>query len=239
MDQELINLNREILELKTAQIRPATFGTYYEYATIGAGVYDGFYFWRITYEDVGDTNAPVTVIYNGSGFCLREYDSVNNRQAVEYYADDQTYGSDDSFRIMSTRPIAKIEQVTAPDPFPVADWEQVREFYPEDMGTAPGWCLQNCRLGYHVYTGTYPTARADMQAQANNGTLHSLNSLPDNVAVPVYIDTGIPEGHIGVYDRGTFYSDGAIINNWISYYGAENIWGWGEFCDGARVVQHT
>lgn len=79
-----------------------------------------------------------------------------------------------------------------------------------------------------------------MQSQLANGTLHDANGYPPNyIQVPVYIDTGIPEGHVVVWDKGTVYSDGVLISGGLSYYGLSNIWGWGELCDGVRVVQKT
>lgn len=236
MDEKLINMKREILELKTAQTRPATFQTYHASAQMAAGQYGGFYFWRITYQDVGDTNAPLTYTEFGSE-ALRLYNAGDNTQELEIYYDSKALQAPESFRVFSTRPIQKIEQITQPGP--IQQWYQVRNFDPSAMGTTPGWCLQNCRLGFGGPYGNFASARADMESQRANGTLHAEIYPPDYLAVPVYIDNGSLDGHVGVWDHGTFYSDGYIINDFVSYYGEANIYGWGELCDGWRVVEHT
>lgn len=112
-------------------------------------------------------------------------------------------------------------------------WQQVRQFNINKMGKKAGWCLQNVRLGFGITSGKYPSAKADMQAQSKNGTLHHISTLPQNVAVPVYVDTTSIYEHVVVYDRGTWYGDGVKINAPNSKY----VFGWGECCDGARVVE--
>lgn len=121
-------------------------------------------------------------------------------------------------------------------PTPQGDWQQVLPFNPSLMGTTPGMCLQNCRLGFNIQTGTYQSAYDDMLAQKNGGTLHEELYPPANVQVPIYIRTGAAGQHVVVWDQGTVYSDGAIVQNWVDYYGAQNVYGWGELCDGVRVV---
>lgn len=111
-------------------------------------------------------------------------------------------------------------------------WKQVREFDINKMGTKQGWCLMNCRLGFGIETGTYPSAKADMEAQKKEGTFHT-TGLPDNVAVPVYFDTSSPNEHVMVDDHTTFYSDGKHITSLVGW----KILGWGEKCDGVRVVE--
>lgn len=111
-------------------------------------------------------------------------------------------------------------------------WKQVIEFDKNKMGTKKGWCLQNCRLGYGIATGTYPSAKADMEAQKKDGTFHTTD-LPSNVAVPVYFDTSSPNEHVMVDDHGDFYEDGHYVSSLAGY----TILGWGEKCDGVRVVE--
>lgn len=121
-----------------------------------------------------------------------------------------------------------------PEPTPPAkDWHQVLGFDPTKMGTTPGWCLQNCRLGFGIATGQFPSARADMESQQANGTLHAETPF-DYLQVPVYVETGIPEGHVVVWDKGTVWSDGVIVPDGLSHY--SHVYGWGELCDGRRVV---
>ena len=112
-------------------------------------------------------------------------------------------------------------------------YEQVRAFYPKEMGTQKGWCLKNCRIGFHIYTGKFASAKADMLSQKKNGTLHPMSTLPSNCAVPVYLDVASQNEHVEVYDKGTWYSDGKKVKapNYNTCFG------WGELCDGTRVVK--
>ena len=113
-------------------------------------------------------------------------------------------------------------------------WEQVKSFNINKMGTKKGMCLQNVRLGFGI-PSKYASAKEDMQANKKAGTLHSMSSLPTNVAVPVYVDSTSQYEHIIVSDRGTFYSDGKKISK--STY--KSYFGWGELCDGVRVVKQV
>ena len=107
-------------------------------------------------------------------------------------------------------------------------YEQIKSFYPKEMGTAKGWCLKNCRLGFRVYTGHYASAKSAMQAGKKNGTYHD-GFPPDNVAVPVYTQTSSQYGHVMVYDKGTWYSDGKKVKQ-------PTVLGWDEMMDSVRVV---
>ena len=82
-------------------------------------------------------------------------------------------------------------------------WTQVKAFNPSKMGTRKGYCLMNCRLGFGIPSGTYPSAKADMEAQRRNGTLHT-GAIPTNVAVPVYIDSTSKYEHVIVADHGVW-----------------------------------
>lgn len=112
-------------------------------------------------------------------------------------------------------------------------YEQVRKFYPKEMGRQKGWCLKNARLGYRIYTGKFASAKADMLSQKKNGTLHPMSTLPYNCSVPVYIDSTSQYEHVEVYDHGTWYSDGIKVN--APKY--DKCFGWGELCDGTRIVK--
>lgn len=236
MNEEYRQLKREILELKTAKPIAGYLQMYTGTLTEKAGKYNpGTYKWKIYFEDVGDENSPIV-----SGFwdLFEKYDSPTDTIVA---ARTSTSGfrieTPETYNIYASRPINRIEQIT--DPGPLEEWTQVRDFYPADMGTTPGWCLQNCRLGFHIYSGTYKSAMADKNAQQANGTLHSMSELPDYIACPVYMYTGIAEGHVVVWDHGTIYSDGTIYPSFSSIPGWQYNYGWGEFCDGARVVQHV
>ena len=238
MNEEYRELKREILELKTAKPIPGFLEMYRGTLNGAIGRYTGTHRWRITFKDVGDTNPPIVAGFTNN---FVKYDSPTDTMEVfeNYGTSTSKYYEPWSQPIYATRPIQKIEQLTTP--LPLEEWEQVRDFYPSDMGTTPGWCLQNCRLGFHIYSGTYATAMADKDAQAANGTLHPFNAStttpPDYIACPVYMYTGIAEGHVVVWDHGTIYSDGRIYPSFQSIPGFQYVYGWGELCDGARVVQ--
>lgn len=237
--EEFRDIKRELLDLKTAQTKPAIFRLYTFEATVGSvSLSTGARTYTIHYDD-DSRESPLIFMRMGitSGVYIRQYDATSNTQKLRV-----DYSSNDTFTIYSTRKITSITydgQMPGPIFPPASQWTQVRTFNPADMGTTPGWCLQNCRLGFGIMSGTYASARADWTAQIANGTLHQEIYPPNDIQVPIYIDTGTAPGHVGVWDRGTFYSDGYIINDFVSYYGEANIIGWGELCDGGRVVQHT
>lgn len=123
-----------------------------------------------------------------------------------------------------------------PGPTPSGEWGQVLQFDPTKMGTTPGMCLQNCRLGFGLATGQFPSARADKESQIANGTLHP-GVPPLDVQVAVYVDfyeEPDPNGHVVVWDRGTVWQDGYIVQGGLSIY--THLYGWGELCDGRRTV---
>ena len=113
-------------------------------------------------------------------------------------------------------------------------WEQVKSFNINKMGTKKGYCLQNVRLGFGI-PAKYASAKEDMEANKRAGTLHNMDSLPKNVAVPVYVDTTNKYEHIIACDRGTYYSDGKKLTsiNGLKFFG------WGEICNGVRVVKYV
>lgn len=109
-------------------------------------------------------------------------------------------------------------------------YEQVLGFYPKDMGKQKGWCLQNCRLGFHIYTPKYASAKAAMTAAKKNGTYHE-GTPPNNISVPVYVSSTSQYGHVVVWDKGVWYSDGKKYSSW------NGVLGWDEMMDGTRVVK--
>lgn len=111
-------------------------------------------------------------------------------------------------------------------------WQQVKQFNLSKMGTKPGYCLQNVRLAYGIGP-KYASAKDAMLANKNAGTLHGMDSLPKNVAVPVFVDTSSVYEHVEVADRGTFYSDGIKVSNPMN----QKFFGWGETLNGERIVK--
>jgi hypothetical protein len=233
---EAENLKREILDLKTAQRKPSLLNLYHAAGEIKEGYYlEGLWTWTITYEDDGTDYPPITTINSFLPFGAYLKPATGNTQKIYYYSgENENYFNAGTIRVSSSRKIISITQ----DQTPITqEWTQVRAFYPSAMGTTPGWCLQNSRQGFLIPYGTFQTARADMESQQANGTLHS-GTPPDYIAVPVYyanynITTA---GHVAVWDHGTVWSDGvqfpsidSVTNSYV---------GWGELCDGARVVQH-
>ena len=111
---------------------------------------------------------------------------------------------------------------------------QVRNFNLSKMGKRSGWCLANVDRGYGISKGKYPSAKADMESQRAGGTLHPLSTLPKNCAVPVYINTTSPYEHVEVCVNGKkWYSDGKEVKAPAK----SSVFGWGELCDGVRVVK--
>lgn len=111
-------------------------------------------------------------------------------------------------------------------------WEQVRPFNLSKMGTREGYCLQNVRLAFDA-PSKYVDAKAAMLANKNAGTLHSIDTLPKNVAVPVFLDTSSPYEHVEVADHGVFYSDGKRLTNPMN----QKFFGWGETLNGVQIVK--
>ena len=244
LQAELIRLKQEIRDLKTSQDLPGYSRMYEGEAVLPAGDYDGVYAWTIYFEDSPFTDAPLVYSNPGEGFSLLPYNSSANTQKIEWYRPNGYDWPASTFMVYSSKPITNIGPITRTgdtnDYTPPAQWSQLKTFKLANMGTTPGMCLQNCRLGFGINTGTYANAISDMQAQKNNGTLHDAKSTPpDTLQVPVYIDTGSSDGHVVVWDKGTVYSDGTKITAGLSYYGMNNIWGWGELCDGVRVVKKS
>lgn len=111
-------------------------------------------------------------------------------------------------------------------------YKQLVNFDIKKMGTKPGYCLQNVRLGFGVKSLHYD-AKEDMEANKSAGTLHDISTLPTNVAVPVYLDTSSPYEHVIVSDHGALYSDGKKLTSLAGF----KVFGWGEKVNDVRVVK--
>lgn len=113
-------------------------------------------------------------------------------------------------------------------------YEQVKAFYPQDMGKQKGWCLQNVAKGFHIYPSPNPSgsAKEDMERNKKKGTFH--DGVPSgNMSVPVYTQTASKYGHVIVYDKGSYWSDGK------KYSSFNGIIGWGEWCNGFQIVKYV
>lgn len=110
--------------------------------------------------------------------------------------------------------------------------KQVVPFDLSKMGTEPGMCEKNVRLGYGLPARLHD-AKADMEFNRDNGLLHEdMSTLPKIGAVPVFADTPSPNEHIMVAIDGVFYSDGALVTDPEEF----KYFGWGESCASFRVV---
>lgn len=113
-------------------------------------------------------------------------------------------------------------------------YKQVKAFNLSKMGRIKGLCLRNIRLAFGIGP-KYPNAKLDMLAQKKAGTLHS-GVPPINVSVPVYCDTNSIYEHVLAWHKGKVYSDGVLQKNGLAGF---KTFGWGELCDGTRVVEWT
>lgn len=112
-------------------------------------------------------------------------------------------------------------------------WKQIREFDLSKMGTKKGWCLQNVRLAFNI-DPKYNNAKEAMEANANAGTLHNMDTLPSNVAVPVFVDSPSIDEHVEVSDCNVFYSDGERLT--ANQIKNQKYFGWGETLNDVRIV---
>ena len=242
LQEEFIQVKRELLELKTAQTKPSIMRLFdYSFQVSSVAARTGARTYRIQFEPDQNAEPPMVWSYNftgptGSGLHLAPFNATEQTQDIRV-----DRAGTITVLLVSTRRINSVTYIgkDADPVYPSAEeWVQVRAFYPQDMGTTPGWCLQNTRLGFHIYSGTYQSARADMEAQQANGTLHG-GTPPDYIACPIYFanyDYTV-YGHVAAWDHGRIYSDGVEYPSIASV--ANNYTGWGEFCDGTRVVQHV
>lgn len=112
------------------------------------------------------------------------------------------------------------------------EWKQDKPFDLNKMGHEHLMCLKNVRLAYGI-PAKYASAKDAMLANKNAGTLHPIDTLPKNVAVPVFVDTNSVYEHVEVADKGVFYSDGKKVTNPYS----QKFFGWGETLNGVRIVE--
>ena len=246
LSARLNDIKRELRDLKTCQKLPSTITAWKQSIAIPTvGDNDPRLNYTIYYYKEDDPEEPITLINHDAGVYLKPYNAANQTQNIRV---DYTGGSS-TIIITSNRRIIAVQSSSDPappdpvippapePPTPADEWTQYRNFNPANMGTKAGYCLQNCRLGFGIMTGQFPSARADMNSQRANGTLHTDLPPPANIAVPVYCESGTPNGHVVVWDHGKVYSDGKLIKKGLSAW--TTVYGWGELCDGRRVVQHS
>ena len=109
---QLIEIKRDIRDLKTAQFLPGLSTMQHAIAILPAGDYNGVYTWTIYYEDVGSTNAPLTYSNPGDGFTLLPYDSDTNTQKLEWYRPDGYDWPAGELDIFSSRGITSVGPIT-------------------------------------------------------------------------------------------------------------------------------
>ena len=111
-------------------------------------------------------------------------------------------------------------------------WKQTMGFDLGKMGTTPGMCLQNVRVGYGIGP-KYASARDAMNASKREGTFHEGLDIPTDVAVPIFAETGSPYAHVMVDYYGDVYSDGKHLSTLKDMI----VLGWSETLNDARVVE--
>lgn len=111
-------------------------------------------------------------------------------------------------------------------------WKQTIGFDLSKMGTTPGMCLQNVRVGYGIGP-KYASARDAMNASKREGTFHEGLDIPTDVAVPIFAETGSPYAHVMVDYYGDVYSDGKHLSTLKDMI----VLGWSETLNDARVVE--
>lgn len=111
-------------------------------------------------------------------------------------------------------------------------WKQVRNFNLSKMGKKKGYCLQNVRLAYDI-PSKYVNAKEAMEASKRQGTFHEGLNIPTDVAIPIFAETGSPDGHVMVDDHGTVYSDG----EWLPSFKGMRLLGWSETLNDVRIVE--
>lgn len=111
-------------------------------------------------------------------------------------------------------------------------WKQVRNFDLSKMGKKQGYCLQNVRLAYDI-PAKYADAKSAMNASKQQGTFHEGLDIPTNVDIPIFAETGSPNGHVMVDKHGNVYSDG----EYLSSLKGMTLLGWSETLNDVRIVE--
>lgn len=121
----------------------------------------------------------------------------------------------------------------------MSNWKQLKAFNHNKMGTAKGWCELNVAKGFGVdgknTKNPMPSAKADMQFNKSKGTLHPMSEYPGDISVPVFLDTASQYEHVIADDKGALWSDGKRMASLKGY----KVYGWGEWCNGVRVVEKS
>lgn len=110
IQEQIIELEREILELKTAQPIPGMVEFYRGLIDIPAMSYNGTYTWTIKYKDVGDTSEPIAFItfLSDRAMHLLPYDAETNTQKIEYHSIGGTIFVATWQLMVASRPIESI-----------------------------------------------------------------------------------------------------------------------------------
>lgn len=111
-------------------------------------------------------------------------------------------------------------------------YKQLVKFELKKMGTKKDWCLANVRAGFGI-PAKYGDAKEAMLASKEAGHLHSIDTLPTDVSVPVFIDTPSIWEHVIVSDKGKFYSDGKELTSLDGL----TVFGWSESLNDVRIVE--
>ena len=109
---------------------------------------------------------------------------------------------------------------------------QLKLFDPKKMGTKINYCLRNVRLGYGI-DPKWSDAKEAMNENRVKGTLYDLNTIPNNVSVPVFTDKypSAKYGHVKVCHNGVFYDNGKVCKK------PSNNYKWGLWLNGVKVAE--
>lgn len=106
---EIMDLEREIAELKTAQTKPGNSAFFTGLAFLPAGTWTGAHTWTIQFEDVEDDTAPIIATDVNSLISFLPYASATNTQQLEWFSPgSQWFLNDQQYIILSSRPIESI-----------------------------------------------------------------------------------------------------------------------------------
>lgn len=114
-------------------------------------------------------------------------------------------------------------------------YTQLRDFNPDKCEHRKGYGLSNLALGFGITERKYASCKHDALSQKKWHTIHRMDSLPLNVAVPIYIHNEHPYWYVVVCYNGVIYDPLGHYNYLCDLKGVQ-CW-WAEYIDGVRVIK--
>ena len=112
---------------------------------------------------------------------------------------------------------------------------QVRPFNPNKCDHKKDYQLANVALGYGITDRKYISCKHDAETQKKWHTIHRMDSLPLNVAVPIFIMNDSPYWYVVVCCNGIIYDP---LGKYNYLYELKNVQcGWAEYIDGTKVIK--